>query len=147
MQKSSGAPVILLIENDENDVFLFRRALYATGWRGDLRVVGSATEARLYMENGYPYEDPLYFGHPQLIVSDYRLAGHTAIEFVVWVRSQPEFVDLPIVILSGVAGGYDVAKSAAIKPTAFISKTGDVQKLAELVKPVLPESLPLQGRS
>ena len=52
---SSRSPVVLLIENDESDVFLFRRALAKAGYTGDLRVVGSATEARAYMENTHPF--------------------------------------------------------------------------------------------
>ncbi len=136
----SRAPVILLIENDESDVFLFRRALAKAGYTGDLRVVGSATEARAYIENTHPFKDPLYFRQPSLIVSDFRLAGHTALEFLTWLRFQPAVSHIPIVMLSGVASGLNPERLAQIKPNALISKTGDVMALAASLEPLLPGS-------
>jgi CheY-like chemotaxis protein len=138
---SSGPPVILLIENDESDVFLFRRALAKAGYTGDLRVVGSATEARAYMENTHPFKDPLYFRQPNLIVSDFRLAGHTALEFLTWLRFQPAIAHIPIVMLSGVASGLNEERLTKISPTALILKTGDVEVLAASLEPLLPRPM------
>ncbi len=137
-QDSSKPPVVLLIENDESDVFLFRRALAKTGYVGDLRVVGSATEARAYMENTHPFKDPLYYRQPDLIVSDFRLAGHTALEFLSWLRFQPAIAHIPIVMLSGVASGLNAERLAKIGPKALILKSGDVAELAASLEPHLP---------
>jgi CheY-like chemotaxis protein len=138
-QANSKPPVVLLIENDEGDVFLFRRALAKAGYTGDLRVVGSATEARAYIENTHPFKDPLYFRQPNLIVSDFRLAGHTALEFLTWLRFQPAIAHIPIVMLSGVASGLNAVQLAKIDPKAFILKTGDVAALAASLEPLLPQ--------
>ena len=135
---NSGCPVILLIENDESDVFLFRRALAKAGFTGDLRVVGSATEARAYVENTAPFKDPLYYRQPNLIVSDFRLAGHTALEFLTWLRLQPAVAHIPVVMLSGVASGLNAVQLAKIDPKALILKTGDVAALAASLEPLLP---------
>jgi CheY-like chemotaxis protein len=132
-------PVILLIENDENDVFFVRRAIAKTGWHGDVRVVGTATEARAYLENAAPFQDRIYFRRPQLILSDYRLAGHTALEFVVWVRSERELANIPIVIISGAVNSIPPGIFEKIKPEGFIRKSGDIEKLASAVRPFLPQ--------
>ena len=137
---NSGRPVILLIENDESDVFLFRRALAKAGYTGDLRVVGSATEARAYVENTAPFKDPMYYRQPNLIVSDFRLAGHTALEFLTWLRLQPAVAHTPVVMLSGVASGLDPERLAKIGPQALIPKTGDVAELAASLGPLLPQA-------
>ena len=50
-------PLILLIENDESDVFFFRRALSRLGYRGTVRIVTGVTDARAYLENKGPYTD------------------------------------------------------------------------------------------
>lgn len=136
----SDVPVILLIENDESDVFLFRRALYHAGWKGNVHVVGSATEARAYLENSHPFTDTHYYPRPDLIVSDFRLTGHTALEFVDWMRVQSAFAKIPIVMISGLASGLDPEKLARINPKGVIIKTGDVPKLAEALKPLLPSA-------
>ena len=56
-ETAANRPLILLIENDDADVFLFRRALSKLDYRGDVRVVGSVTEARAYMENRGSFAD------------------------------------------------------------------------------------------
>ena len=131
-------PIILLIENDENDVFFVRRAIAKTGWHGDVRVVGTATEARAYLENAVPFQDRAYFRPPQLILSDYRLAGHTALEFVAWVRGEPVLGEIPIVIISGVVSGIPPAILDKINPEGFIRKSGDIEKLSAALRPFLP---------
>ena len=72
-------PIVLLIENDENDVFLFRRALAAADWSGEVRVVGSTSEGRAYLLNRAPFQDKTYFRPPALIVSDYLLKSQTVL--------------------------------------------------------------------
>ena len=135
---SPSVRAILLIENDDNDVFLFRRAIAQTGWPGSVRVVGTATEARAYMENAHPYEDKEYYPRPQLIVSDYRLAGQTAMEFVKWLHAQADLTHIPLVILSGVASRLEPEVLRQLDATGSISKTADVDKLAEMLRPFLP---------
>jgi CheY-like chemotaxis protein len=137
-QSGAKPPVILLIENDDSDVFIFRRALAKAGYTGDLRVVGSASEARGYMENTFPFKDPLYYRQPALIVSDFRLAGHTALEFIAWLRRQPVLAEIPIVMLSGVASGLDPTRLAQVGARGFIQKTADVSLLAAALQPLLP---------
>lgn len=131
---------ILLIENDDNDVFFFRRAVAKAGWIGDVRVVGTATEAQAYIENKHPFTDPAYYRRPQLIVSDYRLAGKTAQEFVSWLRDQPACAGIPIVILSGLTSDLVAEGLGKLKPTALIGKTVDIDKLAAALEPFLPPS-------
>ena len=138
MEADGIRPLILLIENDENDVFLFRRALSKLDWPGDVRVVGSATEARSYIENTFPHQDKEYYRCPDLIVSDYRLNNHTAMEFVDWLRSQPLCAETPIVILTGVRSNISAANLARIAPMAFVIKNPDVTVLGEDLKRYLP---------
>ena len=132
------APVILLIENDPNDVFLFRRALARAGYQGDVRVVGTATEARAYMENTAPFKDPLYFRQPSLIVSDFRLVGHTALDFLRWLQCHPVLEQIPLIMLSGVSSGVDPNRLADIRVASFVQKSADIGALAAALHPFLP---------
>jgi CheY-like chemotaxis protein len=131
-------PVILLIENDDNDVFIFRRALATAGWCGDVRIVGSATEARAYFENVQSFRDTSYHRRPQLIVSDSRLTGGTAMDFLDWLRGQRFGPPIPIVILSGHLGENPAQRLALLGACAFIAKTGNAATLAASLKPFLP---------
>lgn len=140
-EKKEEAPVILLIENDENDVFIFRRALATAGYNAGVRVVGSATEARAYMENAAPYTDAAYYPRPSLIVSDYRLTGQTALEFVRWLRGSLEFADIPILVLSGAITAAQKEQLTELGARGFIGKTGDIGVLASALQPLLPPAI------
>jgi CheY-like chemotaxis protein len=129
--------VILLIENDDNDVFIFRRALATAGYNGDVHVVGSATEARSYLEHREPFRDKSYFRAPHLLVSDYRLCGHTAMEFVRWLKSESDYRNIPILIISGALRPSEGEKLKEVGAVGFLPKTGDVPAFAELLRPYL----------
>jgi len=131
-------PLILLIENDDSDVFLFRRALSKLEYEGDVRVVGSVSEARAYMENKGSYTDASYFRRPQLIVSDFRLSGPTALDFVRWLREESKDAELPVVILSGAVRAADLPQLTSAGVNELIYKTPDVMALATRLQPILP---------
>src|SRR2546423_54701 len=88
-------PVILLIENEVEDVFLFRRSLARANFRGNVRVVGSASEARVYLEGTPPFESRTYFPFPDLIVSDMSLPGESGNAFLAWLREDKRFNTVP----------------------------------------------------
>jgi CheY-like chemotaxis protein len=92
---------ILLLEDDENDVFVFRRALAAVDYKGHVRVVSTVREAREYMEGAGGYHDRNYFPLPDLIVADFGLSGERGSDFVTWLRTHPEYNAIPVIFFSG----------------------------------------------
>jgi len=130
--------LILLIEDDAADVFLFRRALAKLGYECEVRVVATVTEAKRYMLNEAEFKDPLYFRRPNLIVSDFRLAGHTSLVFVQWLRADPRFITTPVVMLSGAVSEIDPALFVGLAVNSFLRKTADVTALGATLQPILP---------
>jgi CheY-like chemotaxis protein len=137
-EETQERPLILLIENDDADVFLFRRALSKLDYCGDVRVVGTVSEARSYMENTGSYMDKTYFRRPQLIVSDFRLNGPTALEFVRWLRQDHQETEVPVVVLSGAVRAADLPQITGAGVNELIYKTPDVAALAARLQPILP---------
>jgi CheY-like chemotaxis protein len=135
---ADSRPLILLIENDDADVFLFRRALSKLDYQGDVRVVGSVSEARNYMCNEGSFTDKVYFRRPQIIVSDFRLNGPTALEFVRWLRQEFNEHEIPMVVLSGAVRASDLPSITTSGVNEVIYKTPDVATLAQRLQPILP---------
>jgi CheY-like chemotaxis protein len=134
---SKARPLILLIEDDEGDVFLFRRALGVLGFDCDVRIAMTVKDARAYMEHALALPTAAYYRLPALIVSDFRLGAHTATEFVHWLRRKPEFQSIPVVMLSGLVSAINEADFAGLDVTSFVRKTGDVGALSGLLLPLL----------
>lgn len=128
---------ILLIENDEGDVFLFRRALSRVNYSGSVRVVGSVSEARAYLEGTGAFRDRDYYPVPDLIVSDMNLPGPTGNDFLEWLREDERFAAIPLVFLSGSFQPSDKVRSTELGAESFFTKSGDIEKLVERVRNML----------
>jgi DNA-binding response OmpR family regulator len=127
-----------LIEDDSADVFLFRRALSKLHYDCAVRVVASVAEAKRFMLNEGEFRDSTYFRIPDLIVSDFKLAGDTGLNFVQWLRAQPQFSNVPVVMLSGATSGMDHALFIGLTVNSFLRKSPDVVVLGATLQPLLP---------
>ena len=92
--------VILLIEDDLQDVELFRLALAQSGSPCKVVSVQFARDAIKYLARLGEYADMVKFPKPTLIVLDLSLPGMTGLEFLVWARGEPPESIPPIVVLS-----------------------------------------------
>jgi CheY-like chemotaxis protein len=138
VQRSVGQnKVVLLIENDENDVFAFRRALAHCHYAGAVRVVGTCWQARDYIEGRNAYADRRYSPLPDLIVSDFHLPGATGIEFVKWLREQPAFAQIPVVIWTGSMACAELEKVLAAGATSHQLKTAEFKTLCGNIEKML----------
>jgi CheY-like chemotaxis protein len=129
--------VILLVEDDEGDVFFFRRALTSCKFDGDVRVVENAWEARDYIEGRGRFSDRGYFALPDLIVSDLHLPGASGVDFVKWVREHPEYRSIPIIVWSGSRTGKELQNILAAGASAYQVKTPEFNALCQNVEAML----------
>ena len=130
-------PIILLLENDVNDVFFFRRALGRLGYRGTVRTVTGVTEARSYLEGTGSYRNREYHPRPDLIVCDMKLMASTGNEFLQWIRHQDAFRGIPVVMLSGSSLPEDRDLAGRLGARAFYLKTADMNEMTRHVEEIL----------
>jgi CheY-like chemotaxis protein len=130
-------PVILLLENEDNDVFFIRRALAAVQYKGQVHVVATATQARSYLEGTGEFKDRAYFPMPDLIISDLKMPGKTGVEFLEWLRNDTRYFQIPFVMLSGSALPEDREAAFRNGARAFFTKSGDFSVMREVVQEIL----------
>jgi CheY-like chemotaxis protein len=135
-------PVILLIENNDNDVFFFRRALSRCSFGGDVRVVQTAWHARNYLEGRAEFKDRSYYRLPHLIVCDLHLPGATGVEFVQWLREEPNFRHIPLIVWTGSMTADALQNVLAAGATGYQLKTPDFQRLCDVVVQMLKQLNP-----
>jgi two-component system, chemotaxis family, response regulator Rcp1 len=138
-------PVILLLENDSNDVFMFRRALARLGYRGSVRAVTGVSEAISYLQHRGSYHDPDYSPRPDLIVCDLKLLHSTGTELLEWIRTQDEFRSIPVVMLSGSALPQDELKARELGAKAFYRKSGEITEMTDCIRELLKHVPPTNG--
>jgi len=122
----SDYPVILLAEDREDDVIIIRKAFAKTNFPYVLKVVGDGEQAIAYLKGEAPYDDRSRFPLPSLLLLDLKMPRKDGFEVLDWIRGQPEFFGLRVVVLTSSKLTSDInlayergASSFLVKPDAF----------------------------
>ncbi len=123
---SVSGNTILLVEDNPDDVALFKRALHKAALYYTLNVVGDGEAAIAYLSGEGAYADRSNHPLPRLVLLDLKLPRKSGHEVLEWMRAQPELRCLPVVVLttsreiSDINRAYDYcANSYLVKPFSF----------------------------
>jgi DNA-binding response OmpR family regulator len=114
---------VLLVEDSQEDVFFFERALSKSGINARLRIASDGREAVRLLGSK---ETPL---RPDLIFLDLKMPLLSGFDVLRWVREQHFSPPLRIIVLSGSPHEKDQRLSAELGAAEY------------LVKPITPEML------
>lgn len=92
---------VLYIEDDPDDIFLFKRAFLRAAIPCDLHCLDSIDQARSYLLGVCPYSDRQEFRLPDLIMTDLTVKDESGLAFVQWLRAQPDFARIAVACLTG----------------------------------------------
>ena len=117
---------ILLVEDNPDDVALFRRAMHKAALDYSLQEVGDGEAAIAYLSGEGIYADRSNYPLPRLVLLDLKLPRKSGHEVLEWLRDQPELRRLPVVVLttsrevSDINRAYDLyVNSYLVKPFSF----------------------------
>jgi CheY-like chemotaxis protein len=91
----------LLAEDDENDVFLISRAIERLHPFHRLIAVRDGSEAIKYLGGTDNYADRDVYPFPGVVLLDYNMPQLSGLDTLCWLRDEPRFERLPVVVLSG----------------------------------------------
>lgn len=104
---------ILLVEDNEADILITNEIISQESGLNMLNSVSTAEEAILYLNNIAPFQ---YVEKPDLILLDINLPKSNGFAVLVQVKSTPELMDIPVIILTSSSCDYD--KEFALKNEA-----------------------------
>ena len=139
---SKQAP-ILVADDDKDDIFFFRRAFEKAGLTLPILSVEDGEEVLEYLTGTGRYQDREQFPIPGLLVLDIKMPRKSGFEVLSWLRTRDQFQDLPVVVLSSSSLEADVHQARQLGAADFFTKSGDVQKMQELVKTLVDRFLSL----
>ena len=122
---SNSKPTILLVEDNDEDVFLLRRALKKVNVDCTLHSAVDGEEAINYLRGTGKYVDRSAFPMPALVLLDLKLPYVNGFEVLAWTATQPSCKDLRIIILTssgeerdrGMAEQFGIAEYFLKPPT------------------------------
>lgn len=131
---SEHLPVILQVEDREEDVYLLKRAIERAEVHAEVHAVVDGQEAIDYLEGKGPFADRTQHPLPYLILLDLKLPLKTGFDVLAWVRAQPPLRTLIVIVLSSSIDEGDLEKAYQLGANAFLVKPSDMHTLVEMCK-------------
>ena len=124
--------VFLLVEDDEYDIFLVRRAFSKSNLRNPLMVVSSGEEAMDYFMVVGAYRNRSEYPLPSLVLLDLKMPGMGGIEFLRWLRQQPGYGTTRVVVLTSSNLMQDVKAAYQAGANSFLTKPADFESFVHI---------------
>jgi CheY-like chemotaxis protein len=125
MSEISSRPLVLLVEDSEDDAFFFRWSLEKCGLDCDLVHVADGAAALHQLEKVVSGEAR----RPDLVFLDLKLPAFSGFEVLEWIRRHPLRPALDIAVLSGSEHQVDVDRAKALGASAYYVKPVSGEKL------------------
>jgi CheY-like chemotaxis protein len=128
-----SACVVLVVEDDPNDRTLLRHVFLRAAPQVDLRTVKDASEAEDYLRARGPYADRVL---PRIIVLDLKLPRRSGLEFLAWVKEQPAFREIPVIVLSSSQESRDIHRAFELGARSYLVKSVELRELVSFARGV-----------
>ena len=126
--------VVALVDNNDDDVVLFCRALKAAGFENPVIVLRSGEEAVRYFKGEGAFSDREKFPLPRLLLVDKKLSGISGLELLAWLRLRDELNGLPIIMMTGSHDVGDIMRAYSAGASSFVTKSSDPKEFKEQVR-------------
>jgi CheY-like chemotaxis protein len=130
----TAAGAILLVEDNDDDVFLMKHALTSSGVTNPVFVVESGQEAIDYLSGAGHYQDRSRYPLPVIVFLDLKLPMMSGHEVLAWVRSQRQLESLLVVVLTSSNEPSDVRRSYSLGANSYLMKPLTSRQLLDLAK-------------
>ncbi len=123
---------ILLVEDDENDVFFLTKALKRLGIENPLHIAWDGQEAIDYVKGQGKFSDRGEFPAPYLVLLDLKLPQIKGLDVLKHLRESQGPSPI-IIILSSSGNATDVSSAYALGANAYLTKPSNFDGLVKMV--------------
>ena len=125
---------ILLVEDNEDDVFLMKRALKSAGITNPLQVVEDGQRAVDYLAGKGQFSDREKYPFPAIMFLDLKLPMKSGLEVLEWIRQQPSLENLVVLVLTSSNEPSDLKRAYSIGANSYLVKPPTAAQLLDLAK-------------
>lgn len=122
---------ILLVEDDQNDVLLIKRAFQKVNIANPIIVLHDGEQAISYLAGREPYANRSL---PIIVLLDLKLPRRSGHEVLEWLRQQQRLKRLPVVVLTASSESSDVNRAYDLGANSYLVKPVTFDALVEMVK-------------
>jgi len=131
MNTQKKNPVILMIDDDDEDIYLTKRAFCES--REDLifKSVQTGDDLFDYLYSRGEFVDAIT---PDVILLDINIPKENGFEILARLRQDETYGHLPVSILSTSSANHDIAKAYKLGANTFITKSVSMQEMQDVAK-------------
>jgi len=122
---------ILLVEDSPTDIDLTREGLEMGKLANNLTVIEDGEEALAFLRREGEHADAI---RPDLVLLDLNLPGKDGREVLEEIKTDPELMSIPVVVLTSSKAEEDIAKTYKLHANCYISKPVNFSRFVEVVK-------------
>lgn len=127
---------ILLVDDEDNDAILVKRALAKAGVRVGFQRVHDGEDAIHYLKGDGKYKDRGEYPLPSLIILDLKMPRKNGFEVLKWIRAQESIKLIPIVVFTSSKERSDVNKAYDSGASAYMVKPNSFDHMVETMRVV-----------
>lgn len=114
--------IVLYVEDEESDVYFMRRSFCRVGLEDCLRVVADGQAAIDYLAGQGLFANRLKYPLPAVVLLDLHLPTVSGFQVLQWIRQQPPFRQLPVVIFSSSPRAEDRLQAKELGASDYLEK-------------------------
>ena len=131
---SNTTRAILLVEDNEDDVFLMRRAFREAHIANPVSVVEDGQAAIEYLSGTGKFKDRATYPVPAIAFLDVKLPYKSGIEVLAWIRQQKELDSLIVIMLTASNELFDINQSYTLGANSYLVKPPTPVQLEAMAK-------------
>lgn len=130
-------PVILVVDDSENDAFLMRVGFERAGFKQPLRFAVDGQDAIAYLEGEGRYANRIQFPLPTVVLMDLNMPRKDGFEALEWIRHHPTLKRLNVNMLSASSRPEDIVRAYDLGANSYLLKPGTLDGLVDIAKALL----------
>jgi CheY-like chemotaxis protein len=124
---------VLYVEDDADDFALLKLASQKCGTPFSLRHAGDGEEAISYLNGAAAFADREEYPFPDLVLLDLKMPKLDGFEVLQWIRTNPETMSVPVVVLAGSSFRADIRRALELGANSYAAKPGKLEELQVLI--------------
>jgi CheY-like chemotaxis protein len=125
---------ILLVEDNEDDVFLMKRALKSAEITAPVHIARDGQEALDYLQGKGPFADRNEFPFPYFVFLDLKLPRKPGLEVLEWIRQDSDRSGLVVIILTSSKEPRDLERANRLGANSYLVKPATALELVEMMR-------------
>jgi len=132
-EPKASAPFILIAEDNPDDRSMLQYAFRSAKLPNQFHIVNNGAEAITWLTSALEQPTNLAFPLPGLLVLDIQMPFKTGLEVLEWVRGQPSYLSMPVIIMSGLRSPETIERALALGVRSYLFKPGDYSELTQFI--------------